>query len=412
MFADGATLEAIESVCAAAPVVDVVEDLSALLDNGLLRTDREQVHGQPRFVMLLTVQEFAAERLSGSSEAAEVTARFLEWALETATLGDPVLHRKAPGRWPEMLPEARNLRKAAQLLLEAGNWQGFTTLAWGVFHWVFRFGDMKLFAGWAERALAQSGDPESDSDRVTAARLRAGVSWARFLLGDVAGTLAAQDALDMDAVAASDPACAALLLNSRALALPLSNGGTEAREVAERSLALAESTRFDAVSAYNHAFLANLALINGNFPSAEQHCWRSVSIASDIGLDAMAGQQYAVLGLVEIAQGRIDDGRAHLAKALEAARVEGSLLDAAVLLAHVAVLAAVEGRTSDAARLRAVADEAMNSLGLAHWPMLEDARLAAMGGRPLQSDVAVSAEVLGADPWEELARELRLHMSS
>ena len=51
MFADGATLDAIESVCAGAPVDDVVEDLSALLDNGLLRADRQRVEGQPRFVM-------------------------------------------------------------------------------------------------------------------------------------------------------------------------------------------------------------------------------------------------------------------------------------------------------------------------------------------------------------------------
>ena len=62
-----------------------------------------------------------------------------------------------------------------------------------------------------------------------------------------------------------------------------------------------------------------------------------------------------MLALVEIAQGRIDEARVHLATALEVARLEGSLQDAAVLLGHVAVLVAVEGRASDAARLRAVA---------------------------------------------------------
>ncbi len=395
VFADGATLEAIESVCAAAPVSDVVEDLSALLDNGLLRIDRERVEGQPRFVMLLTVKEFATERLSGSDEEAAVTARFLDWALETATLGDPVLHREAPGRWPELLVEARNLRRAAELLLDAGDWQRFTRLAWGVFHWAFRFGDMRVYAGLVERAFVLSGDPQGETDRAAAARLSAGVSWVRFLVGDIAGALAAQDAVDMDAVAASDPACAALLLNSRALALPLSDGGTEARRVAEQSLALAESTRFDAVSAYIHAFLANLDLIKRDFTSAEQHCQRCVSIANDIGLPALAGQQYAILGLIEIAQGCLDDGRAHLATSLDAARIEGSLHDAAVLLAHVAVLAVAEGRVRDAARLRAVSDATMTRLGLAHWPMLEDARMAAMGGKPLESDVAINAEVLG-----------------
>jgi hypothetical protein len=120
----------------------------------------------------------------------------------------------------------------------------------------------------------------------------------------------------------------------------------------------------------------------------------------------MAGQQFAVLGLVEIAQGAIDDGRAHLATALDAARVDASLHDAAVLLAHVAALAVAEGRVRDAVRLRAVSDATMTRLGLAHWPMLEDARTAAMGGRPLTVDGEVDVDVLEADPWEELANEL------
>jgi predicted ATPase len=408
VFADGATLEAIESVCSGVPVVDVLDDLSALLDNGLVRADRERIDGQPRFALLLTVREFAGEQLSSSGEAAAVTTRFLDWALETATLGDPVQHRDAPGRWPELLVEAGNLRKATQLLLEEGNWQGFTTMAWGTFHWIFRFGNMRVFAAWAERALAQAGEPQTEADRATAARLYSGVAWARFLLGDVTGALAAQESVDIEAVVASDPACAALLLNTRALAVPLSDGGAEAREVAERCLVLAESTRFDAVSAYTHAFLANLDLINSDLPSAEGHCRRCVVIASDIGLSALAGQQNGILGLVEIAQGRIAEGRIHFAAALEAARIEGSLHDAAVLLAHLAVLAAVEGRAGDAVRLRGVADEAMARLGLGHWPMLEEARAAVMGGRSFDRDVALSPDAHQADPWAELARELRV----
>ncbi len=125
IFADGATLDAIEYVCAGDPVVDVVEDLSALLDNGLLRTDRQRVEGQPRFVLLLIVREFAAEQLVSHGETASVSAKFLDWAIETAALGDPLVHRDAPTRWPELLVEARNLRLAAQMLLDAGDWRGF-----------------------------------------------------------------------------------------------------------------------------------------------------------------------------------------------------------------------------------------------------------------------------------------------
>ena len=46
-FADGATLEAIESVCSGAPVSDLLDDLSVLLDNGLIRADRQRARVNP-----------------------------------------------------------------------------------------------------------------------------------------------------------------------------------------------------------------------------------------------------------------------------------------------------------------------------------------------------------------------------
>ena len=75
VFVDGVTLDAIESVCSGEPVSDLLDDLSALLDNGLLCTDRQRVEGQPRFMLLLTVREFAAERLAATSEAEAVSGK-------------------------------------------------------------------------------------------------------------------------------------------------------------------------------------------------------------------------------------------------------------------------------------------------------------------------------------------------
>ena len=159
VFADGATLEAIESVCSGAPVADLLDDLSALLDNGLIRVDRQRREGQPRFVLFLTVREFALERLAATDDARAVTARFIEWALETVALGDPVQYRDAPDRWPDLQVEARNLQLAAELLIESGDCQRFARMAWGMFHSMWRFGHIGVLARWAERALAACGDP-------------------------------------------------------------------------------------------------------------------------------------------------------------------------------------------------------------------------------------------------------------
>ena len=413
MFADGATLEAIESVCTGAPVSDLLDDLSALLDLGLIRVDRQRREGQPRFVLFLTVREFALERLAATDDAGAVTARFVEWALETVARGDPVQYRDAPDRWPDLQVEARNLQLAAELLIESGDCQRLARMAWGMFHSMWRFGQISVLARWAERALAACGEGGNDAeDPGAAARLRAAVSWSRFLIGDVAGALAAQEVLDLDAVAVSDPACAALLQNTRAMSLSMTDGGSLARDAAERALALAESTDFPAVRAYSHAFLASLDLVNRDFASAEQHCRQCASIAAEIRLQSLLCQQYAQLALVAIAQGQTDEARRHFTAALEVLGVDRTRLDVAFLLGHAAVLAAAEGRGGDAARARSVSDAEMTRLGLAHWQTFEGARTAALAagtdrGRGMVQGPSVSAaDTADADPWDVLQATL------
>lgn len=409
MFADGATLESIESVCSGAPVLDLLDSLSALLDNGLIRVDRQRREGQPRFVLLLTVREFALERLANTDDSPAVTARFIEWATETVARADPSQHRDAPDRWPELQVEARNLQRAAELLIDSGDCRRLAVMAWGMLHSMWRFGDIGVLARWAERALAACEDlPPGPATPTASARLRAAVSWSRFLVGDAAGALAVQEGLDLDAVAASDPACAALLQNTRAMALPTTDGGGRARTAAHRALALAESADFPTVRAYSHAFLASLDLTNRDFASAQRHCRQCLSIAKDLRLYSLSSQQHGQLALIAIAQGRNDEARRHFAAALDVLGADRTRIDVAVLLGDAAVLAAAEGRGADAARARSVSDAEMARLGLAHWHMFEDARSAALaaGGEPIPG--GDPAETAGAVPWEVLQATLAL----
>ena len=400
MFADGATLEAIEAVCSGAPVFDLLEDLSVLLDNGLLRADRHSGEGQPRLVLFLTVREFAAEQLAAEADAGAVRARFIDWALELVACGDPVLHRDAPDRWPDLHLEVRNLQLAAQLVIESGNWKGFTQMAWSMFHWVWRFGHLGALARWAEHALAASGCDTNALDPRASARLRAAVSWARFLVGDVTGALAAQDGLDLEAVADSDPACAGLLQHARAMSLPVTDGGRAARDAAERALALSESTDFVVGRAYSHAFLAALDVISRDFAAVQRHSRACLSIATEHGLHSVAGQQHATLALAAIAQGDVDEGRRELVTAFETLHGDHDLVDVAFLLGHSAVLAAAERRMADASRARAVSDALMARLELVHWHIFEGARVAALGGTQIPADI--DADVDDRDPWDLL----------
>src|SRR5437879_3871048 len=71
VFRGGIALNVIESVCAEAaglriPVLDAVDEL---VDHSLLRQAAPAPGGGPRFAMLETVREFAAERLAEAPEA-------------------------------------------------------------------------------------------------------------------------------------------------------------------------------------------------------------------------------------------------------------------------------------------------------------------------------------------------------
>jgi predicted ATPase/class 3 adenylate cyclase len=73
-FQGGASLEAVESVCSPAPGADTLDSLATLVDNSLLRQGEEE-DAEPRFVMLETIKQYAAERLEQRPEVSAATRR-------------------------------------------------------------------------------------------------------------------------------------------------------------------------------------------------------------------------------------------------------------------------------------------------------------------------------------------------
>jgi predicted ATPase len=74
VFQRGASLEAIEAICLPAPGTDALDSMASLADNSLLRQVEDE-SGEPRFVMLDTIREYAAERLDEREELGEATRR-------------------------------------------------------------------------------------------------------------------------------------------------------------------------------------------------------------------------------------------------------------------------------------------------------------------------------------------------
>jgi predicted ATPase len=77
VFVGGFTLEAAEAVCNADKKLDILEGLTSLVNNSLLR--QEEINGEPRFGMLETIRAYALERLAESGEKGAMQASHAQY---------------------------------------------------------------------------------------------------------------------------------------------------------------------------------------------------------------------------------------------------------------------------------------------------------------------------------------------
>jgi len=78
VFVGGFMLEAAEAVCNADGKQDILEGLTSLVDNSLLRQE-EAGDGEPRFGMLETIRAYAVERLAASGEIETLRAQHAQY---------------------------------------------------------------------------------------------------------------------------------------------------------------------------------------------------------------------------------------------------------------------------------------------------------------------------------------------
>jgi predicted ATPase/class 3 adenylate cyclase len=111
VFSNGFSIESAEVVCADGLGTDVLDGLSVLLDNSLVRT--LEIDGQTRFDMLETIRQYAADRLAGTTDEAATKRRHARHFLELARLAEPHIISPDQLSWLAQLErEHDNLRVA------------------------------------------------------------------------------------------------------------------------------------------------------------------------------------------------------------------------------------------------------------------------------------------------------------
>ncbi|HUF76855.1 MAG TPA: protein kinase [Longimicrobiales bacterium] len=151
VFAGGCTLEAAEEVCGAD-----LDTLESLLDKSLLR--RVDAEAGPRFWMLETIREFAAERLAETDAVEDALDRHLAWVVDHVRAYAPQFFRVAdPANVERLFLEEANIRAALAYSIEGHRVeQALELVGLLVRAWV-ETARMVEGRAWAERALALEG---------------------------------------------------------------------------------------------------------------------------------------------------------------------------------------------------------------------------------------------------------------
>ncbi len=154
VFVGGFTFEAAEAVSNAENKLDILEGLTALVDNSLLR--QEEVNGEPRFVMLETIRAYAVERLAESGETPALQASHAQY------FGNIILNQGMKIYSPESHDWLTWFERELDNIRAALNWSLTTPqgvqlgvgLVFMLFWFWYRRGHFTEGQQWAEKFLA------------------------------------------------------------------------------------------------------------------------------------------------------------------------------------------------------------------------------------------------------------------
>ncbi|HEX5836385.1 MAG TPA: tetratricopeptide repeat protein, partial [Anaerolineales bacterium] len=155
VFVGGFTLESAEAVCNTENRFDILEGLTSLVNNSLVR--QEEMEGEPRFTMLETIRAYALERLAGRGELDGLRAAhahyFVDIVVGKVTFG---LYSPKALTWLNWVErENDNIRATLAWSLSAsGNTEMGVRLLFALEWFWYRRGLCIEGSHWVEQALA------------------------------------------------------------------------------------------------------------------------------------------------------------------------------------------------------------------------------------------------------------------
>ena len=293
VFVGGRTLEAAEAICNCSDdlATDVLDGIQSLVDKSLLQQEDGPM-GEPRFMMLETIHEYARERLMTSPDAGIVQRSHAEYFLELAERADPELLGPEQGAWLDQLEaEHGNFRAALEWsrLAEKDDAAEMPADALGLrlAAALSRFWEMRAHftegRRWLERLLDDSAGPGNSMLDAVRAKAYTGAGTLAWHQGDYeAGRRLHGAALALYRVLEDRPGVAFALNSLGAQDLQQGNVA-QAAGLFEESLALARELGDKRLVSFTIHNLAEVARVTGDYARADLLYRESLSLFQERG---------------------------------------------------------------------------------------------------------------------------------
>jgi len=348
VFAGGFSLETAEAVCAwnGLEPFDVLDTLGPLLDKSLVVPN--EAEDSPRYSLLETIRDYAAERLKEAGETAAQDSKHAFHFFKVALQAEPELQGRQQASWFALLDrEQDNIRRATRyhivnsdaagaLLMTGAIWRYWWTRGmWEEGRKVLRdalalpdaqgpnverakalYASAVLARGQGDFAAADAYLAESlPMARATSDKF--GEASALFELGNLAnarGDLETAGRLYEEALAIrreiEDTRGLSLTLHNLAVVAQARGDGVEARRLFEEALELHRSLGNATMEAYTLNGLTDIVLHEGDLDAAQHYLERGLAIQRELG--NKDGIAFSLRQLGEVATRRRDPARARV----------------------------------------------------------------------------------------------------
>ena len=357
VFAGGSTYEAATEVAGADP-----DTLQSLLEKSLLR--RRDTDVGPRYWMLETIREYAADLLVGS-ELSGALLRHAQTVAELVQVADPHL-RHGPDQlgWTgRVAADWDNVRLAIDFALRDAPAVALQIVG-SIAFFVWQRGGFVEARAWVDEALALSVEAP---DGLRAQVLECG-SIVAERQGDLESARGFADAAYAAFEAGGDGSGMASALRERGKAAVAAGERDRARAIFEEMALLAD----DVGDAWNGAIalnnLGDLALYDGDWERVIELCGQSSTLRLEIGDQWGSALALTNVATAQLSADKLDDAAESLRRSLLMSFEVGATMVFWYAIQACAALAAHRGKMVEAARLLGASERLRDDLGAAIDP--------------------------------------------